>query len=159
MVGRHSSQCHVACVCWAIDCCNMAGKAGRTGSARAGQGRKVRRRKLTGRPHAMPKQSKSAPLPLPAGGSRAHTPLLPSLPVLARFATTPHHTTRTPTHHLPFFRPSLFRRPWLTDSPLLLPAYRRHGLDLLVSILVRGGRNSTVDSGVVGGQVRSGQVR
>ena len=102
----------------------------------------------------MPKQSKSAPLPLPAGGSRAHPPpsSFPPRPCSLR-----HHTTHTPTHLPTSPDLPLFRRPWLTDGPSCSSrAYRRHGLDLLVSILVQGGRNSTVGSGVVGGQVESG---
>jgi hypothetical protein len=78
----------------------------------------------------------------------------PPRPCSLRHHTTPHAPPRTTSH---FFRPSFSPTPVAyRQPPLLLPAYRRHGLDLLVSILVRGGRNSTVDSGVVGGQVRSG---
>jgi hypothetical protein len=144
LVGRHSSQCHVACVCWAIDCCNMAGR-----HARAGLGRKVRRRKLTERPHAMPKQSKSAPLPLPAGGSRAHTPFFLPSPFL--LASPPHHT-----HPHPSYIPT----PVTYRQPLLLPA--TDGMDWIFSFpfWFKGDATAllTRESSVKSGQVRSGQV-
>ena len=59
----------------------MAGRQGWTGLDR--KVRRVRRRKLTEGLMSMPKQSKSAPLPLPAGKSRAHPYIFLALPSFA----------------------------------------------------------------------------
>ena len=106
-IGRHVP---VACVCGfflfvVYDNCNlMAGQAGRHGWlvvwASTGLDEKVRRRKLTERPHAnaMPKQSKSAP------AGKVTGPPSPSSPsLLARLLASPLATrhTKPPTHYNP----------------------------------------------------------
>ena len=125
----------------------QTGRQGWTGLDR--KVRRVRRRKLTEGLMPMPKQSKSAPLPLPAGKSRApslHLPCLtffrpsllhrPTTPLLARFAR--HFQPNLP--FLLFFPPLLRAR--MTVLPSLSAPRVGSWADWIVLTWLRDGSGS-----------------